>query len=230
MARSHVTYLGHIVGCGSRCPLETKVAAINNFPQPLTKSQLRSFLGLTGYYQRYIRNYAGIAAPLTDSLKKDQPNHIVWDESKEKAFQTLKAALVSKPLLWAPDYARTFIIQCDASDRGMGAVLCQRDDAGKEHPILYLSRKLTLREQAYSASEKECACIIWAIQKLACYIYGTRFTVETDHCPLTWLNQMSHKNGRLLRWSIILQQYNFDIRYKSGRENTNADALSRAVP
>ncbi|XP_064474611.1 uncharacterized protein LOC135388765 isoform X1 [Ornithodoros turicata] len=229
LARSHVTYLGHIVGHGYRSPLQTKVAAIKDFPRPTTKTQVRSFLGLTGYYQRYIRNYADIASPLTDALKNNQPNRILWDTTKESAFQKLKTALCSKPLLRAPDFARPFIIQCDASDRGIGAVLCQRDEAGREHPVVYISRKLTLREQAYCASEKECACIVWAIQKLSCYMYGTRFTVETDHCPLTWLNQMSNKNSRLLRWSIILQQYNFDVRYRKGKENGNADALSRAV-
>lgn len=140
----------------------------------------------------------------------------------------MKEALTNKPILRAPDYNRTFIVQCDASDRGIGAVLCQLDEGGREHPLLYISRKLTCREQAYCASEKECACLVWAIQKLTCYLAGSRFVVETDHCPLTWLQNMSSKNGRLLRWSLALQPFSFDIRYKRGRENGNADGLSRS--
>lgn len=110
----------------------------------------------------------------------------------------------------------------------MGAILCQEDSGGNERPVLYLSRKLSCREEAYSTSEKECACLVWAVQKLACYVSGSKFVVETDHCPLTWLNNMSSKSGRLLRWSMILRQHNLDVRYKKGKLNANADALSRA--
>lgn len=109
----------------------------------------------------------------------------------------------------------------------MGAVLSQREDDGKEHPVLYVSRKLSTREEAYSASEKECACLVWAAGKLDCYLAGTRFTFETDHCPLTWLQNMSAKNGRLLRWSLALQRYNFEVKYRKGKLNGNADGLSR---
>lgn len=102
-----------------------------------------------------------------------------------------------------------------------------KGETGDEHPVLYASRKLTVREEAYSASEKECACLVWAVQKLACYIAGSHFVIETDHCPLTWLQTMSAKNGRLLRWSLALQQYSFEVRYKKGKLNGNADGLSR---
>lgn len=146
---------------------------------------------------------------------------------KEEAFQSLKEALTSRPVLASPDFNREFVVQCDASNRGLGVVLSQFDQNCDEHPVLYLSRKLTPREEAYSTSEKECLCIVWGIQKLACYIQGTKFTVETDHCPLSWLKQMSGKNGRLLRWSLILQEYNFEVKYRKGVENKNADGLSR---
>lgn len=228
LGRAQVTYLGHIIGQGFRRSSEVKVAAIHDFARPSTKSEIRAFLRLTGYYQRYIRQYSEIASPLTDALRKTQPNKVVWDDKKERSFQKLKEALSCKPLLWAPDYNRPFVVQCDASDRGMGAILCQRDGNGREHPILYISRKLTMREEAYCASEKECACLVWAIQKLACYISGARFTIETDHCPLTWLQQMSSRNARLLRWSIALQPYTFDVRYRKGKENGNAYGLSRS--
>lgn len=227
LARGEVTYLGHVVGRGYRRPSEVKLAAIEEFPRPLTKTDIRSFLGVAGYYQHYIPNYSDIASPLTDALRKTEPQVVRWDEKKEGAFRTLQKALMSRPVLRAPDYERTFIIQCDASNRGLGVVLCQRDDSGQEHPILYVSRKLTTREEAYSASEKECACLVWAVQKLACYVAGSRFIIETDHCPLQWLQNMSPKNGRLLRWSLALQQYSFEVKYKKGKLHTNADGLSR---
>lgn len=152
---------------------------------------------------------------------------MVWDEAKEKAFQRLKAALTNPPVLRAPDFRKPFLVQCDASNRGMGVILCQEDADKQEHPILYASRKLSVREEAYSASEKECACLVWATQKLSCYLYGAEFVFITDHCPLTWLSQMSNKNPRLLRWSLALQQFSFEVRYKKGKANVNVDCLSR---
>lgn len=224
---AQIQYLGHVVGQGCRRPIDIKVAAVKEFRRPLTKSEVRMFLGLTSYYRQYIKDYSSIASPLTDSLRKEEPNEIRWDAEKERAFQALKAALISKPVLRAPDFAKPFFVQCDASDRGLGAILCQRDENGQEHPVLYASRKLTVREQAYSASEKECACLVWAARKFSCYLYGTRFTFQTDHCPLQWLQKMSPKNGSRLRWSLILQEFNFDVVYKRGKQHGNADCLSR---
>lgn len=180
-----------------------------------------------GYYQRYIPNFSQIASPLTDTLRKGEPEKVRWNEAKESAFQHLKEVLSSGPVLRTPDYSKEFIVQCDASDRGLGVVLSQVGEDAEEHLVLYASRKLTCREEAYSASEKECACLVWAVQKLSCYLYGAKFTFETDHCPLTWLRHMFPKNGRLLRWSLMFQEYNFTVRYKRGKLNGNADGLSR---
>lgn len=225
--QARVTYLGHDIGQGKREPMKAKVAAIVNFPRPVNKREVRTFLGMTGYYQHYIPNYSELASTLTDSLRKPEPEVVTWSTEREEAFQNLKKALSSRPVLVAPDFSREFILQCDASNRGLGVVLAQLNEGGEEHPVLYLSRKLTPREEAFSASEKECLSIVWAIQKLGCYIQGTKFTVETDHCPLSWLKQMSNKNGRLLRWSLILQEYNFEVKYRKGNQNKNADGLSR---
>lgn len=145
--------------------------------------------------------------------------------AKQQAFSTLKKAL-SQPVLCAPSYSKPFVLQCDASDRGMSVVLCQRGENDQEHPLLYASRKLSVREEAYSASAKECACVVWAVQKLACYIAGPRFTTGTDHSPPTWLQSMSLKNSSLLHWSLAFQQYTFDIHYKKGKLNGNADGPS----
>ncbi|XP_064485140.1 uncharacterized protein LOC135397466 [Ornithodoros turicata] len=227
LAQAEVLYLGHRVGQGKRQPAELKVSAIAEFPRPQSKAEVRAFLGLTGYYRSYIRQYSEIASPLSDALRKTAPTKVVWDDAKEGAFQTLKAALTKPPVLMAPDFNKPFIVQCDASNRGMGVILCQKGADDQEHPVLYASRKLSVREEAYSASEKECACLVWATQKLSCYLYGTNFAFVTDHCPLTWLNQMSGKNPRLLRWSLALQQHNFEVRYKKGKAHVNADCLSR---
>lgn len=227
LAQSEVLYLGHRVGQGKRRPAELKIETIANFPRPQTKAEVRAFLGLTGYYRSYIRQYSEVASALTDALRKQAPATVVWDEAKEKAFRRLKAALTNPPVLRAPDFRKPFLVQCDASNRGMGVILCQEDGDKHEHPILYASRKLSIREEAYSASEKECACLVWATQKLSCYLYGAEFVFVTDHCPLTWLSQMSNKNPRLLRWSLALQQYSFEVRYKKGKANVNVDCLSR---
>ena len=118
-----------------------------------------------------------------------------------------------------------FIVQTDASNKAIGAVLSQVI-SDVEHPIAFLSRKLLPREQNYSTVEKECFAIVWAIYSLKHYLSGHKFTVETDHDPLTWLYRMKDKNQRLLRWSLTLQQYDFEIKYRSGNKNANADALS----
>lgn len=203
------------------------IPAILNFPKPVTKKDVRSFLGMAGYYQHYIPSYSQLASPLTDSLRKTEPERVTWTNAKEEAFLKLKNALSLGPVLASPDFSRKFILQCDASNRGLGVVLPQINEQGEEHPVLYLSRKLTSREEAYSTSEKECLCIVWAIQKLRCYLEGTKFAVETDDCPLSWLKEMSGKSGRLLRWSLILQEFNFEVKYRKGSANKNTDGLSR---
>ena len=150
-----------------------------------------------------------------------------WAEDCDKAFQTLKDKLSSFPVLHLPNFSKPFVVQVDASERGLGAVLCQSSEDGFEHPIVYCSRKLLDREQKLSTTEKECLGIVWAVETFKPYIYGTTFTVETDHNPLVWLDKCKDVNQKLLRWSLILQQYSFTIRHKNGSDHKNADALSR---
>jgi len=227
LGKWEVSYLGHIVGNGMVKPQPSKVEAIANYQRPTTKKDVRAFLGLAGYYRRFIPNFSAKACPLTDLTKKGQSSVVKWTEACEKAFNELKAHLSSESVLANPDFGRPFTLQVDASDRGLGAVLSQTDDQGNERPVTYLSRKLLPRETSYPTVEKECLAIVWATQALHPYLYGRHFTIQTDHHPLTWLNRVRGENQKLLRWSLALQQYHYDLVHRKGVENGNADGLSR---
>ena len=169
-------YLGHVVGNGVVRPEQSKVEAVMSFPIPQTKKQVRAFLGVTGYYRKFIPNFATIAAPLTDLIRKNRPNQVVWTPaySKSKSFEELKKHLCSDPVLRSPDFNRPFILQTDASNRGVVAVLSQINAEREEHPVAYFSRKLLEREEKYSTIEKECLAIKLAIQAFRVYLLGSR--------------------------------------------------------
>ena len=221
-------YLGHLVGSGRVRPEDLKVQAIQEFEVPKTKTQVRSFLWLTGYYRKVIPQYVSLAAPLTDLTRKAQPNSVAWTPACAIAFVKLKDALCSSPILMCPDFDKQFVLQTDASDRGVGAVLSQVGDNGLDHPIAYFSRKLFPREEKYSTIEKECLAIKLSIQAFHVYLMGCTFKIHTDHTSLEWLNRIKDTNARLSRWSLFLQSYCYMVEYRMGRSNGNADALSRA--
>ncbi|GFU46291.1 retrovirus-related Pol polyprotein from transposon gypsy [Trichonephila clavipes] len=156
-----------------------------------------------------------IAAPLTDLLKgRNRKSTVDWNSSCQNAFEELKTRLSKNPVLYSPDFTKPFIIQCDASNLGIGVVLSQVRE-NEEHPIMFLSKKLSLAEQKYSTTEKECAAIIFAVQKLKCYLDGhQKLVIQTDHNPLVWLEKNTGTNPRLLRWSLILQAFNYEIAYR----------------
>ena len=188
---------------------------------------MRAFLGLTGYYRKFIRDYARVAAPLTDLTKKAAPNNVTWTDICNTAFTTLKALLCSTPILKTPDFSKPFILQTDTSERGIGAVLTQQDGAGEEHPVAYFSRKLLPREEKYSTVRKECLAIKVACHVFRVYLLGRPFTIQTDHRALQWLDRLKENNARLTRWSLALQPFNFFVVHRAGRINGNAGALSR---
>lgn len=227
LGMTEVQYLGHRVGGGTLRPEPDKVEAITAWPTPTTKKQVMSFLGTAGYYRKFVPHYSTLAKPLTDLTKKKLPLQVKWTPDTEQAFLALKSALASHPVLQAPDFKRRFIVQTDASNFGLGAVLSQVNESGEEHPVVFLSRKLLPREVAYATIEKECLALVWSLQKLQSYLYGRDFTIITDHNPLRWLHRVAGDNGKLLRWSLILQQYNFTIQHRKGAEHGNADGLSR---
>ena len=203
--------LGHMVSEGTLQPCQDKIISILHAGRPTTKKQVRSFLGLVGFYRQFIKNFSELAAPLTELTKKGQRNQdIKWGESQEKAFNQLRQALVSKPLLKMVKISKPFTLQVDASDLGIGAIVLQEEN-GKKVPVAYASRKLKKSERSYAVIEKECLALVWAVQKFSRYLYGTPFTVETDHCPLKYLNEAKLKNARLMRWALILQPYRIHI-------------------
>ncbi|GFU55689.1 retrovirus-related Pol polyprotein from transposon 297 [Trichonephila clavipes] len=214
---------------GKRSPAQLKVQTILDFPVPRTKTQVRAFLGIAGYYRQYIPMFSSLAAPLTELLKgKSKKGCINWTSECQESFVQLKEKLLTNPVLYAPDFKRQFILQTDASDTGIGIVLAQRNDTGEEHPILYLSKKFSDAEKVYCTIEKECAAIVYAVNKLNCYLDGQqKCIIQTDHNPLVWLKTNAGTNPRLMRWSLALQPFNFEVIHKPGRSHANADALSR---
>ena len=220
-------YLGYTVGRGRVKPNELKLEAIKQFKTPKSKKDVRAFIGLTGYYRRFIPNFAAKAARLSDTTKKNSPNRVRWTDHLEEDFQSLKQALLCEPILKCPDFAKHFYLQTDASERGIGAVLSQKDDDGLEHPIAYFSRKLLPREQKYATVEKECLGIVSALRHFSVYLLGRSFTIQTDHRALCFLHKMKTANGRLTRWSLAIQPFQFEIEHKPGQLNGNADGLSR---
>ncbi|CAM5166320.1 unnamed protein product [Natator depressus] len=223
---NRVTYLGHQVGQGTINSLQAKVDAIQKWPVPKSKKQIQSFLGLAGYYRRFVPQYSQITAPLADLTKKKQPNAIQWTEECQKAFNQLKVTLMSDSVLRAPDFDKLFPVTTDAFERGVGAVLMQEGPNQEFHPVMFPSKKLSERESHWSISEKECYTIVYALEKLCPYVWGWRFHLQTDHAALQWLHTAKGNNKNLIRWSLALQDFDFDIQHISGASNKVTDALS----
>ncbi|UYV77965.1 K02A2.6-like [Cordylochernes scorpioides] len=179
-----IKILGHLVDANGIHPDPDKVEAVSKFPRPRNISELRSFLGLCSYYRRFIENFADKARSLHDLLKTEK--QFYWDAAQEKAFEVLKTALISEPVLGHFDETADIHLHTDASGHGIGAVLLQIQ-GGKERPIAYASRSLTKAENNYSTTEKECLAVVWSIRKFRPYLFGRPFTVVTDHHSLCWL-------------------------------------------
>ena len=158
--------------------------------------------------------------------KKGNPNQLDWSEPAELAFNILKQALLKYPILKLPYVSEPFILQTDASNRGVGAVLLQMS-GDQKLPVAYAGRKLKSSEENYATIEKECLAIVWAIAKFQRYLYGSEFLLETDHKPLIYLHKSKVNNARLMRWALSLQPYRFRIIAIKGKENVGADYLSR---
>jgi hypothetical protein len=209
-----------------KTPSKDNLEKILNSTRPTNKTQVKSFLGLTGFFQVYVPNYSEITAPLTDLLKKNHPNKVIWGKSQEDSFQKLKAYLLGGPILKLPLWDQEFILRTDASNYAIAGVLMQEHD-GVLHPVAFASKKLSDREFLYPISEKEALSVVWSIQRFTKFLYGKKFIVETDHKPLTILKLSDSVNPRLQRWSISLQPFNFSVRVIPGKDNIGADFFSR---
>ncbi|CAM5105456.1 unnamed protein product [Natator depressus] len=193
---------------------------------PAKSGKVQPFLGVVGYYRRFIPHFATRASPLTDLIKVRGPDMVKWTDAAEKAFMDLRTALCSNPVLIAPDFNKEFILQTDASELGLRAVLSQMF-GDEENPILYLSRKLLLREQKYVVAERECLAVKWTMETLHYYLLGRRITLVTEHAPLQWMQRNKEKKARVTRWFLSLQPFQFTIQHRAGSHHGNADGLSQ---
>lgn len=222
--RKEVLYLGHMITKDGLKPNNDKIRAVLDFPIPKTATEIKSFLGLVGYYRKFIKDFAKITRPLTSCLKKRKK--IEFTDEYVAAFEMCKELLVNAPILQFPDFEKPFLLTTDASDFAIGAVLSQ-GPTGNDKPIAYASRTLNDAETRYSTVEKELLAIVWAVKHFRPYLYGRRFKILTDHRPLAWLNSMKEPNSKLTRWKLRLSEFDYDIEYKNGKQNVVADALSR---
>ena len=233
LGRSSVSFLGHVL---TRDGIKTdpdKVTAVQQFPVPTTQRDVRAFLGLAGYYRRFVKGFSNLARPMNSLLSKPQEgsrdHRIDWTQECQSSFEDVKTALTTAPLLGYADFREPFILEIDASHQGLGAVLSQKQ-AGQLRVIAYASRGLKKSERNmknYSSMKLEMLALKWAVvEKFRGYLLGSKFTVYTDNNPLSHLQ--TAKLGALeQRWAGELAAFNFDVCYKSGKQNTNADTLSR---
>lgn len=220
-----VPFLGHILTPEGIKPNPEKTEAIRKIPVPPNTKKLRQFLGVTGFYRKYIPGYSLIAAPLYALTKKDAS--FVWSTQCQTAFEKLKDALISKPILQFINWNKHFYLCTDASKQGIGCALCQEDNNGELKPVAFAGRSFNQAEQNYTVSEQELLSIVWAYKHFKIFLEGNEFTIMTDHAPLTYLKSKNHLSGRLARWSILLQDMKCEIKHLAGKLNVLPDYLSR---
>jgi hypothetical protein len=238
--RQEVEFLGHFVGRAGVRMVEGKVAAVERWPTPSSQKEVEQFLGLAGYYRRFIADFSKIAAPLSElcgtlkkvkggGAKRSPPTkRFEWGERQQQAFDALKVAVTSAPCLAIPDPQRDFLVHTDASGYATGAVLMQRFENGLR-PIAFLSKKMSAAERRYPVHEQELLAILNALKAWRHYLGGRRFTVLTDHQSLQYVETSAMATPRQMRWAAWLSEFDFTIRYGRGKDNVAADALSRAA-
>ena len=223
-AMPKIHYLGHVISSEGISPNPEKVQAVKDYPQPQTVRDLKAFLGLSGYYRKFVCSYAAISAPLYALTKKGVK--FKWSDACEQAFQKLKTALTSSPLLAFPDYNHPFNLYTDASSFAVGGVLAQEIDK-VEHVICYIGRSLNSAERNYGITEKECLALVYSVRKLDCYLRFSHFTAIVDHAALKWLFSLKDLSGKFARWVTLLQGYSMNIVHRPGKVHANADGVSR---
>jgi len=222
--RPELEYLGHVISEHGIKPNPNRTEKVKNYPVPKNPKEIKQFLGLVGYYRKFIKDFSKIAKPLTKLLQKSTT--FVWTNEQQHSFESLKNKLISQPVLAYPDWNKPFILTTDASNEAIGAILSQ-GIIGRDKPLAFASRTLNKAETRYSTTEKELLAIVWATKHFRQYLYGRKFKIVTDHKPLIWLMNVKDPNSRLMRWRLKLEEFDYETVYKSGKTNTNADALSR---
>lgn len=221
--KKQILYLGHLISNEGILPDPDKVIAVKNYPTPQNADEVKRFVAFTNYYRKFIKNFAEIAYPLNQLCRKNV--NFVWDNKCKKAFETLKECIISPPILDYPDFSEHnhFILQTDASNTAIGAILSNKNG----RPVAFTSRTLNKAESNYPVIEKELLAIVWAVKHFRPYLYGQKFLVRTDHKPLIYLFGMKDPSSRLMKFRLVLEEYNFDVEYVKGSDNAAADALSR---
>lgn len=222
-----ISLLGHIINSNGIAMDPQKIETIQSMLPPQNVKQVQQFLGMVNYYRRFIKDFAKIAQPLANLIKKETPFN--WTDLCHSAFEQLKKCLLTYPILRQPNFSREFLIYTDASGYALGAILSQKDAENNEYVCLYGSRLLKGAEIHYSITEKECLAVVWSIKQFRIYIHGKHFKVITDHNALVWLMSIKDPTAKLARWSIYLQSYDFEIIHRQGRVHSNVDTLSRPV-
>lgn len=227
VAQTHIRYLGHVIGSGTHGPDPEKIAAIKGLVPPRRKKEVRSLLGLCGYYREYVSNYADVAGPLTALTRRGVPNEIPWGEDAQEAFDSLKTSLCQAVAMNTPDPHQSYWLFTDASATAAGACLAQMSADGKEKPIAFASHRFNPTQGRWATIEREAFAIIWALKKFDYWLFGAVVNVVSDHNPLFYLTTSTPQGAKLARWALSLQRYNVTVRHRKGAHNANADALSR---
>jgi len=222
---SEIELLGYTVSAQGIKPQINKIRAIRDLLPPIDVKGVRSFLGMAGYYRQCIENFATLSLPLTELTKARQP--FVWGPEQQQAFDYLKEALITAPILAHPDTSKPYTLYTDASNLAVGAILVQTDDQGIERVIAYLSHTLSGPQLRWPIIEKEAFAVIFALKKLHPYLWGAQFEIHTDHKPLKSLFSAEIRNTKLQRWAIQISEYGAPILYHPGKLNIRADMLSR---
>ena len=224
-----IEYLGHIIKPGRLEVDEANTRSLRDARPPTTKTQLRSFLGLVNVYRRFIEDFAKVSGPLNELLKKGAPDKFELNEAQLEAFRKLIDAVVSPKVLALPVPGLPYSIDSDACDYGVGCALFQTHTDGERKPIGFWSRTLNDAEIGYRVPERECLAVMFALKTLRPYILYEKFVLHTDQESLSWLMNIEDPSGRLLRWRLRLAEFDFEVKYKLGKLNTQADAMSRLL-
>ncbi|GBN37420.1 Transposon Tf2-8 polyprotein [Araneus ventricosus] len=219
-----VEFLGHVVENGTVRPSVAKTIAVKKFPVPTVK-QVQSFLGLTGYFRKFIPAYSKIAKPLSDLIRSDNP--FVFEQPQMEAFEKLKKLLTESPVLIIFQQGKTTELHTDASQQGYGAVLLQEAEDGKLHPVQYMSKKTTPAEEKYSSYELEVLAVVNALRKFCTYLMGNHFKIITDCSAFQRTMDKKDLVTRIARWALLLEEFDYEIVHRSGQRMQHVDALSR---